>query len=164
MLQMDNAALEEKLAALQAARRLAEQSGEAQSRNGAFGAQSQPEPVNTAKPDPKPRTAEVQPEPEPAATTPAPTPEPKPAATPAQAAAGPWFVNFAAYSREADARTRADSLQVSAGAVRVLSVDVDGRTLYRVRITGLPDRERAESLARELEKNYGVGRLWVGKN
>ena len=53
---------------------------------------------------------------------------------------------------------------MSAGTVRVLSVDVDGRTLYRVRITGLPDRQRADALARELESSYGVSRLWVGKN
>ncbi len=170
-LQMDNAALEEKLAALQATRRLSEAPSEsADQSTGAAGrtvmekgAEPAPEQIAASKPaaveasDSLPVAAPVE------AKVNATAPESQPV-VPAQAPTGPWFVNFAAYSREGDARARADSLKVSAGIVRLLPVEVDGRTLYRVRITGLSDRSRADALARELESNYGVSRLWVGKN
>ena len=38
-----------------------------------------------------------------------------------------------------------------------------GRTLYRLRIVGLESREEAESMARKLEQDYDLDRLWIGK-
>ena len=39
----------------------------------------------------------------------------------------------------------------------------DGKTFYRVRVIELTSRESADKLARSLEQEYGLPKLWVGK-
>jgi cell division septation protein DedD len=107
-----------------------------------------------------------EPDPEPAAA-PAPQPEQRTAAPPASsapAASGDWFVNFGSYGQEDIARQWADRLQPASGRVIVTTGEKDGRTFYRVRVVGLSSRDAANATARDLERKYGLDRLWVGKS
>ena len=75
-----------------------------------------------------------------------------------------WFVNFGSYAQEAIARRWADRLEVSNGRVVVQEARAAGRTLYRVRVVGLADRDAAERTATMLERQHQLPRLWVGRN
>jgi len=79
------------------------------------------------------------------------------------AAGGQWFVNFGSYAQRGPAARWAQRLQPAQGTVRVTTAQVDGEQLYRVRVTGLVDRDTAERVARELERNHQLSRLWVGR-
>lgn len=81
----------------------------------------------------------------------------------APAAAGDWFVNFGTYGQQAMAREWAQKIEPAAGEVIVARSAQGGDTLYRVRIVGLADRSAAEKVARELQADWGLPRLWVGR-
>ena len=124
-----------------------------------------PKPIAPAPATPQPAT------PQPAAPQPA-TPQPaapQPAApqpaTPPTGGVGdnPWFVNFGSYSQRSAADNWAAKLQPQVGKVVVNSAEKDGRTFYRVRVVELPNRQAAEKVARALESEYGLSKLWVGK-
>jgi cell division protein FtsN len=102
--------------------------------------------------------------PAPAAAKPAETKpvEAKPAAT-ATVATGPWFVNFGSYATREMADSWAARLQPGTGKVIVMPITSGGRTLYRLRVIGLPDRDSARQVARKLETELRVAELWVGK-
>jgi cell division septation protein DedD len=106
-------------------------------------------------------TQKVEPAPE--ITTQAPTPEPPAPAKPPAPSSGPWFVNFGSYATRNMAESWAVRLQPGAGKVTVIPNASDGRTLYRLRVIGLPDRESAKQVARKLETDLKVSELWVGK-
>ena len=96
----------------------------------------------------------------PAAPQPA-TPKP---ATPQAAAAGTgWFVNFGSYSQRIAAQNWAGKLQPGAGKVVVASGSKEGQTFYRVRVIELSSKESAEKIARQLEREYGLSKLWIGQ-
>ena len=120
--------------------------------------------------------ASATPPPAPAATTtPAPAPAAAPPATPARAAedkppqpasaatTGDWFVNFGSYGQRAAAQAWQSRLQPAAGEVITAAGEREGRTFYRVRVVNLPDKATAEKVARALEAEYGLSRLWVGQ-
>lgn len=100
---------------------------------------------------------------------PAPTParaapdKPKPAEPAATATASGWFVNFGSYSERPLAQQWADRLKPEAGNVVVSSVQVNGSTLYRVRVIGLPSEQKAQSVAKTLAQKYELPTLWVGR-
>ncbi len=75
---------------------------------------------------------------------------------------GNWFVNVAAYSKQAMAEKWASKISSDASKVVVSAVEVNGKALYRLRIVGIASRQDATRLAGELEKTYGIGPLWVG--
>lgn len=75
---------------------------------------------------------------------------------------GKWFVNVAAYSKQAMAEEWASKISSDAAKVVVSAVEVNGKALYRLRIVGIASRQDATRLAGELEKTYGIGPLWVG--
>ncbi len=98
-----------------------------------------------------------------AATKPA---APQPAApkpTAAVTTGAPWFVNFGSYGQRAAAESRAAKLHPTGGTVVVTAGSKDGKTFYRVRVVELTSREAAEKIARQLESEYGLSKLWVGK-
>ena len=77
---------------------------------------------------------------------------------------GEWFVNIGAYASELSAENWSLRLQNS-GYDAVLE-DVrtaDGKMLKRVRLIGFDSEEAAQSVAIELEADYGTGPLWVGQ-
>ena len=106
----------------------------------------EPAPVVAKKPEPAKKAA---------------APEPKPVA--ASAGGNGWFVNFGSYARRDTAETWAARLKPGAGKVLVTTGAKDGKTLYRVRVVELANREEAQSIARKLEQEYDLSRLWVGQ-
>ncbi|NND65975.1 MAG: hypothetical protein HKN19_00180 [Halioglobus sp.] len=103
---------------------------------------------------------------QPAAPAPQPTASKTPAATPVTATAAPtgnWFVNFGSYGQEPIAREWAGKLNPGSGESVLVTAEVNGRTIYRVRVVGLSSRDAAERVARQLESTYKLPKLWVGK-
>ncbi|MEZ5568453.1 MAG: SPOR domain-containing protein [Halioglobus sp.] len=106
------------------------------------------------------------------ATKPAVTAASRPAAKPAQPAAaspakppaadGDWFVNFGSYGQREAAQQWTTRLKPGAGKVIVAEGSRNGNTFYRVRVVGLADRAAADAVARKLEKDWGLSKLWVG--
>jgi len=114
--------------------------------------------VTTATPPPvQPSTAS-----KPVAPVPA-QPSPTAGQPVATQTTGPWFVNFGSYATRTMADTWSSRLRPIAGEVIVAPSDRDGRTLYRVRVIGLADRETAQQVARNLEAELRVSQLWVGR-
>lgn len=104
------------------------------------------------------------PAPAPAKPAPAPAPKAAPASSSAPAAAGSWFVNFSSYTQRSTAEGWVSKLQPGKGRVIVATGDSNGRTIYRVRVVDLPDKASAEAIARRLEAEYGLPKLWVGQS
>lgn len=96
-----------------------------------------------------------------AASTPPREEKPKPAPRPR--VAGDWFVNFGAYREQNLANDWAGKLRKDGNTVVVMPVDSNGRSLYRVRITGLASESAARQLAGQLEKRFDLAPLWVGR-
>ena len=77
---------------------------------------------------------------------------------------GEWFVNIGAYASELSAENWSLRLQNSGYDVVVEDVrTAEGKMLKRVRLTGFDSEEAAQSVAIELEADYGTGPLWVGQ-
>jgi cell division septation protein DedD len=100
---------------------------------------------------------------------PAPKPAAKPAPTPAPtssapAAAGSWFVNFSSYTQRSTAESWVNKLKPEKGRVIVATGDSNGSTIYRVRVVDLPDKASAQAIARALEQEYDLPKLWVGES
>lgn len=74
-----------------------------------------------------------------------------------------WFVNFGSYSSRPMAQSWASKIQPVAGNVVVVPGSKDGKTYYRVRVVELPGKGSADRVARQLEKELQVSRLWVGQ-
>lgn len=130
---------------------------------------AQPKPGNAtvtsapvAKPAVAATTASAAPAPAVAKPAPAKPVAAKPAAT-ASVASGPWFVNFGSYATREMADSWAARLKPGAGKVIVMPTTSGGRTLYRLRVIGMPDRDSARQVARKLETDLQVAELWVGK-
>lgn len=99
-------------------------------------------------------------------------PEPIPESTPQAiankpaingAVTGNWFVNVAAYSKQSMAEEWVATLASSGYPASISETQANGTTLYRVRVGQLPSRTVAADLRAQLEKSYGIGPLWVGK-
>ena len=77
---------------------------------------------------------------------------------------GEWFVNIGAYASELSAENWSLRLQNSGYDAVVEDVrTAEGKMLKRVRLTGFDSEEAAQSVAIELEVDYGTGPLWVGQ-
>ena len=78
--------------------------------------------------------------------------------------AGDWFVNIGAYASEQSAGNWSLRLQNSGYDAVVQEIQTaEGKTLTRVRLTGFGSKAAAQSVAKELEADYGTGPLWVGQ-
>jgi len=100
--------------------------------------------------------------PEPAAAAPI-APKPAASSTTPAVSSGPWFVNFGSYGSRNMAETWANKLSPNAGKVIVAPSVKDGQTFYRVRVVELASRGSADEVARQLEAQMRVSKLWVGK-
>ena len=76
--------------------------------------------------------------------------------------AGTWFVNFGSYGDRTIAEDWASRLRKDYGKVIVAPATSQGRSVYRVRVIGLPGKTEAERVARQLEQAHGLPRLWIG--
>jgi cell division septation protein DedD len=85
-------------------------------------------------------------------------------AAPAQAVQDKWLINIASFSQQKSAQQMQSKL-VSLGQIATTeSVNLKGKILYRVRITGLPDRKTAEEEALRLQKVLQLSGFWVAKD
>lgn len=116
--------------------------------------ESKPAPAKPEQQAAKPAPAT----PPPKATTP-----PPPAQAPAVTPSGRWFVNFGSYSARDAADSWASRLRPERGEVIVVPGAKDGKTYYRVRVVGLDSKDSADLVARQLEAEQQVTRLWVGQ-
>lgn len=80
------------------------------------------------------------------------------------ASPGDWFVNFGSYAQVSDAKRWAARLGVDSGRVVVQDARSNGETIHRVRVVSLPDKATADRVARQLESEHKLPKLWVGKN
>jgi cell division septation protein DedD len=103
---------------------------------------------------------EPTPNPKPVAAKPAPAPK---AASSDRGATGIWFVNFGSYSQRPTADSWAARLKPASGRAVVTTGTRDGKTFYRVRVIDLADKAIADKVARQLESEYGLDKLWVGR-
>ncbi len=89
----------------------------------------------------------------------------KPATGPSEPAAssGAWFVNFGTYASRSMAETWGSRLSPNAGKVIIAPYVKDGQTLYRVRVVKLASKGSAEEVARKLETELRMPKLWIGK-
>jgi len=114
---------------------------------------SEPEPKPQPKPQPdaKPAVAKTTPGP---ATTPKPvaSPAPTPKAGSPKREAG-WVVQLGSFASKPNAEGLASKVKAAGYPSYLVTLDRDGRTLYRVRV-GPPDEQRssAEQLAGRLER------------
>jgi cell division septation protein DedD len=122
----------------------------------------QPEKLPAADPQPAPAAAVAKTKapvaPKPASPTPRAT-QPAPPASP-----GNWFVNFGSYSSRDMANIWAAKIQPAAGKVIVVPGTKDGKTYFRVRVVDLTGKNAANEVARKLETELQVSRLWVGQD
>lgn len=77
---------------------------------------------------------------------------------------GAWFVNFGSYAQAGVARRWAGRLEVDSGRVVVQDAPSGGDIIHRVRVVGLPDKPTADRVARQLEAEYKLPKLWIGNN
>ena len=87
---------------------------------------------------------------------PIPTEKPK-------ASNGTWFVNFGSYQKKDTADSWAIRLTPEMGKVVVVSGLKSGEIFYRVRVVSLESKSQAETIARVLEREYDLPRLWIGE-
>ncbi len=78
---------------------------------------------------------------------------------------GTWFVNLESYSQMANAETRVERLnsQFPTLTFDVQRGNVDGNTLYRIRVNGFTNKKEAQSAASIFMKILKSGPLWVGR-
>jgi cell division septation protein DedD len=105
--------------------------------------------------------------------TPAPKPVPKasaaakttatkkPAASPV--VSEKWFVNFGSYQKRETANSWSKRLTPASGKVVVVPGEKSGDAYYRVRVVNLTSRKQAEGIARVLEQEYDLSKLWIGE-
>jgi len=103
-----------------------------------------------------------------AAPAPKSSPDPAPATRPAivtaqPAGTGNWWVNFGAYSLREAALSWSKRLTPGAGEVIVAPATSGGKTVYRVRVIGLANKEEADRVAGRLKQEYKLDKLWVGR-
>ncbi|WP_157890319.1 SPOR domain-containing protein [Marinobacterium aestuarii] len=83
---------------------------------------------------------------------------------PAQAVQDKWLINIASFSQQTSAQQMQSKLVALGQSATTESVNLKGKTLYRVRITGLPDRKAAEEEALRLQKELQLSGFWVAKD
>ena len=75
-----------------------------------------------------------------------------------------WAINVASYSTADKAQQQRQQLQASGYPAVVVTAKVDGRTWYRVQVSGFPTPAAAHATAVALKTKLGYQRLWVMKH
>ncbi|MEH6608248.1 MAG: SPOR domain-containing protein [Halioglobus sp.] len=94
---------------------------------------------------------------------PAAPPAPKATTTTASGSSGTWFVNFGSYSQQTVASDWAVRLQKTYGRVVVAPASANGKTVYRVRVVDVTSKARADEISGQLQEQYKLPTLWVGR-
>ena len=90
------------------------------------------------------------------------TPQPAAVKPSMTVSSGAWFVNVSSYSTRAAAEKWVAKVRPDAGQVIVSASTREGKTYYRVRVIGLANKSAAAQVARKLEAELGLDKLWVG--
>ncbi|MEZ7943417.1 MAG: SPOR domain-containing protein [Halioglobus sp.] len=90
------------------------------------------------------------------------TPQPAAVTASMTVSSGAWFVNVSSYSTRAAAEKWVDKVRPDAGNVIVSASTREGKTYYRVRVIGLANKSAAAQVARKLEAELTLDKLWVG--
>lgn len=77
---------------------------------------------------------------------------------------GGWFINVQTYATRDDAEAMVAQLSSSSEAFIVQPVQVNGRTLYRVRASGYARQSIAEEVAAELIEAFELPEPWIGRD
>ena len=77
---------------------------------------------------------------------------------------GAWFVNIASYSLESTAEKWAEKVRNDGNTVSLQAVEINDKTLYRVRAEGYASKSEAQRAAKEFQAKYKTGPLWVGED
>lgn len=73
-----------------------------------------------------------------------------------------WFVNVASHSNRELAATWRDRIAERYDGVRIQEANINGRSLFRVRVLSFNSKAAAERARTQLEQAFGIGPLWVG--
>ena len=104
---------------------------------------------------------------------PAPEPQPEAAAgaepaTPAATAPvelprgpGQWLINLGSFRQQEKAASWAESLTADGYPIEVAQAQSGGSTVYRVRVTGLPDRDEAQRVVEMMQEKHKLKGIWV---
>ncbi len=98
------------------------------------------------------------------AKPPAATGTPTPAPVSAQPAARDWVINLATLSNPDGAKKLLAELREQGIQAEQRVTTVDGKTLYRLRVTGFADRNSAQAHAQELKKTPHLSDAWVTRD
>lgn len=104
------------------------------------------------------------------APAPAATPATQAVAQPAAAAPvelprgpGKWLINLGSFTSEEKANTWAQSLTADGYRVTAAAAQSGGKTVYRVRVTGLPDRSEAQRVSKLMQDKHDLEGIWVSR-
>ncbi len=112
------------------------------------------------KPAPSPAATETKTAPAAATTAPKDTNKAEP---PARSNNGPWKVNLVSGTSEAAIRRESERLQKLGVAVSYTSLQINGKTWYRIYIPGFASKQDAQKEAEALKKKLHMDDIWVGK-
>jgi len=124
------------------------------------------EPAPVVEPSPAPpeppvqeKTAEAE------AAPPAPETEAEPASEPESKPkkASGWVVNLLSFPSQDKAETAQRRLQGISVPAEIAPADVQGKTWYRVQVSGFADQGEALAFAKSVRKKPGLSSAWVGK-
>jgi hypothetical protein len=88
------------------------------------------------------------------------------APSPSMAAAAPtgdWVVNLASYSYESMARKKLAVFQAKGVNGEIEHTTVNGKSLYRIRVTGFESSRAARDSIPELQKTLGLKGVWIAR-
>ncbi|MEZ5542071.1 MAG: SPOR domain-containing protein [Pseudomonadota bacterium] len=99
----------------------------------------------------------------PAAAEPAWTPEQQHASAPAQQAMGlgAWVINLASYNSSSYAASKLAEFKSQGVIAEQVSAEVNGSTVYRLRVSGFDSYRSASEQAGDLRARLGLGETWV---
>ncbi len=75
-----------------------------------------------------------------------------------------WFINIASFSKQNSARELQSKLLSLDRKATIEPVNLQGKAVYRLRITGLPDKKTAEAEALRLQKELNLSGFWIAKD
>jgi cell division septation protein DedD len=75
-----------------------------------------------------------------------------------------WFVNLTAYEDLSYAKSKAEKFIQKGIPVKVIAVDMNNKTWYRLRVGGFKNKEEATSYADKIKKSLNLNTVLVGKS
>jgi cell division septation protein DedD len=74
---------------------------------------------------------------------------------------GKWVINLGSFKQESSAQVWADTLSADSYPIEVSGTRKAGTTLYRVRVTGLPNKTEARRIVGMMQDEHKLKGLWI---